>query len=64
MIRPKKFVLRLPSFLFLFLLDGDNKCHIVWEAINSEEAIYIWHFEKSVDALRKGLKEIETNSIK
>jgi hypothetical protein len=32
---------------------------MVWETLNSEEATYLWHFEKSVEALRTGLKEIE-----
>ncbi|HEY5464814.1 MAG TPA: DEAD/DEAH box helicase [Hanamia sp.] len=50
----------LSPFSFLFLLGGDKKYHIVWETLNSEEATYIWHFEKSMDALRKGLTEIET----
>lgn len=50
----------LSPFSFLFLLSGDKKYHIVWETLNSEEATYIWHFEKSMDALRKGLTEIET----
>jgi len=50
----------LSPFSFLFLLLGGKKYHIVWETLNSEEATYIWHFEKSMDALRKGLKEIET----
>lgn len=56
----------LYPFSFLFLLLGDKKYHIVWETLNSEEATYIWHLEKSMDALRKGLKEIETilNEIK
>ena len=56
----------LSPFSFLFLLPGDKRYHIVWETLNSEEATYIWHFEKSMDALRKGLKEIETilNDIK
>ena len=49
----------LSPFSFLFLLGGDKKYHIVWETLNSEEATYIWHFEKSMDALRKGLTEIE-----
>ncbi|HEY5367608.1 MAG TPA: DEAD/DEAH box helicase, partial [Hanamia sp.] len=49
----------LSPFSFLFLLSGDKKYHIVWETLNSEEATYIWHFEKSMDALRKGLTEIE-----
>ena len=53
-------------FSFLFLLDGDKNYHIVWETLNSEEATYIWHFEKSMDVLRNGLKEIEMilNEIK
>jgi hypothetical protein len=56
----------LKPFSFLFLLTGEKKYHIVWETLNSEEATYIWHFEKSMDALRRGLKEIETilNEIK
>lgn len=52
-----RFVLK--PFSFLFLLTGEKKYHIVWETLNTEEATYIWHFEKSMDALRKGLKEIE-----
>ena len=53
-------------FSFLFLLSGDKQYHLVWETLNSEEATYIWHFEKSMDALRKGLNEIEItlNEIK
>ena len=46
-------------FSFLFLLGGEERYHIVWETLNSEEATYLWHFEKSIDALRKGLIEIE-----
>jgi len=49
----------LTPFSFLFLLHGNKKYHIVWETLNSEEATYIWHFEKSMDALRQGLNEIE-----
>jgi len=46
-------------FSFLFLLAGEKRYHVVWETLNSEEATYLWHFEKSIDALRTGLKEIE-----
>jgi superfamily II DNA or RNA helicase len=49
----------LTPFSFLFLLHGNKKYHIIWETLNSEEATYIWHFEKSMDALRQGLNEIE-----
>ena len=50
----------------MFLLQGDKKYHVVWETLNSEEATYIWHFEKTMDALRNGLSEIEgvLNEIK
>ncbi len=56
----------IDPFSFLFLLAGDKKYHIVWETLNSEEATYIWHFEKTMDALRNGLNEIEAilNEIK
>jgi superfamily II DNA or RNA helicase len=56
----------LQPFSFLFLLVGEKKYHIVWETLYSEEATYIWHFEKTMDALRNGLKEIEIilNEIK
>jgi superfamily II DNA or RNA helicase len=49
----------LSPFSFLFLLAGENKYHIIWETLNSEEATYIWHFEKTMNALRDGLAEIE-----
>lgn len=49
----------LNPFSFLFLLAGDKKYHLIWETLDSEEATYIWHFEKSMDALRIGLNQIE-----
>jgi superfamily II DNA or RNA helicase len=56
----------LQPFSFLFLLQGEKKYHIIWETLNSEEATYVWHFEKTMDALRNGLSEIEDvlNEIK
>ncbi|TDH26793.1 hypothetical protein EXU57_08250 [Segetibacter sp. 3557_3] len=49
----------LEPFSFLFLLQGDTQYHMVWETLNTAEATYIWHFEKSIGALRNGLTEIE-----
>ncbi len=49
----------LNPFSFLFLLNGETKYHLVWETLNSEEATYIWHFDKKIEALRIGLKEID-----
>ena len=49
----------LQPFSFLFLLSGDKKYHIIWETLDSEEATYIWHTEKSREALRVTLNQIE-----
>lgn len=56
----------LAPFSFLFLLAGEKMYHLIWETLDSEEATYVWHFEKTMDALRNGLKQIETilNEIK
>jgi hypothetical protein len=48
----------LDPFSFIFLLPGDKKYHLVWETLNSEEATYIWHFDKNPEALRAGLNEV------
>ncbi len=31
----------------MFLLQGEEKYHIVIETLDTEEATYIWHFDKS-----------------
>jgi len=49
----------LHPFSFLFLLSGEKKYHIIWETLDSEEATYIWHTERSRDALRIALDRIE-----
>ncbi|MEJ7912502.1 MAG: DEAD/DEAH box helicase family protein [Chitinophagaceae bacterium] len=49
----------LQPFSFLFLLAGDKKYHIVWETLDSEEATYIWHSDKTRESLRTTLGEIE-----
>lgn len=49
----------LNPFSFLFLLAGESKYHLVWETLNSEEATCVWHFDKTTDALRAGLKEVD-----
>ena len=50
----------LQPFSFLFLLSGENKYHVVWESLDTEEATYIWHSEKSREALRNTLTAIES----
>jgi len=56
----------LQPFSFLFLLSGERKYHIVWETLDSEEATYIWHIDKTREALRNAFSEIECtiNEIK
>ncbi len=56
----------LQPFSFLFLLSGERKYHVVWETLDREEATYIWHIEKTREALRNALNEIECaiNEIK
>jgi hypothetical protein len=49
----------LNPFSFIFLLAGETQYHIIWETLYSEEATYIWHFDRSLEALRKGLGEVE-----
>jgi superfamily II DNA or RNA helicase len=49
----------LNPFSFLFLLAGESKYHLVWETLNSEEATYVWHFNKTTEALRAGLKDVD-----
>ncbi|HRO46483.1 DEAD/DEAH box helicase family protein [Agriterribacter sp.] len=49
----------LQPFSFLFLLAGEKKYHIIWETLDSEEATYIWHTDKTRESLRIALEEIE-----
>lgn len=48
----------LNPFSFVFLLAGDSKYHLVWETLNSEEATYIWHCDRTMEALRNSLNEV------
>jgi superfamily II DNA or RNA helicase len=48
----------LEPFSFVFLLSGNNQYHLVWETLDTEEATYIWHIEKTVHALEKRVREI------
>ncbi len=49
----------LQPFSFLFLLAGEKKYHIIWKTLDSEDAIYIWHTDRTRDSLRITLGEIE-----
>jgi superfamily II DNA or RNA helicase len=49
----------LEPFSFVFLLFGNNQYHLVWETLDTEEATYIWHIEKSAYELEKNIKRID-----
>lgn len=49
----------LQPFSLLFLLTGEKKYHIIWETLDSEEATFIWHVDKTRESLRIALGEIE-----
>ena len=49
----------LKPFSFLFLLEGPEHYHIVWETLDTEEATYVWPVEKDVAKLKLALKKIE-----
>lgn len=49
----------LQPFSFLFLLSGEKKYHIVWETLDSEEATYVWHTDRTRESLKQKLSEIE-----
>jgi superfamily II DNA or RNA helicase len=49
----------LEPFSFVFLLSGNNQYHLVWETLDTEEATYIWHIEKSAYELERNLKRID-----
>lgn len=49
----------LEPFSFVFLLSGNNQYHLVWETLDTEEATYIWHIEKSIYELEKRVREID-----
>lgn len=52
-----RFVLK--PFSFLFLLEGINQYHIVWETLDTEEATYVWPVEKDAQKLKLALKKTE-----
>jgi len=46
-------------FSFIFLIEGDRNYHLVWETLDTEEATYIWHIDKNLEALKKTFRKIE-----
>lgn len=50
----------LSPFSFVFLLEGDSGFHIVIETLNTEEATYVFSFEKDKKELPNILKQVDT----
>jgi superfamily II DNA or RNA helicase len=51
----------LSPFSFVFLITGPEQFHIVLETLDTEEATYLWHFDKVVSLLPSKLKEIDAH---
>ncbi len=56
----------LSPFSFVFLLPGKHQYHVILETLDTEEATYIWHFDKNVSSLKKNLDLVDSalNTIK
>ena len=54
-----RFVLR--PFSFVFLIAGTEQYHIILETLDTEEATYLWHFNKALSFLPSKLKEIDAH---
>lgn len=49
----------LQPFSFVFLLAGEQNYHIILETLDTEEATYIWHTDKSKSVLIDTIKQID-----
>ena len=49
----------LQPFSFVFLIAGEQNHHIVLETLDTEEATYIWHTDKSKSELVATIKQID-----
>lgn len=49
----------LSPFSFVFLLERMEQFYIILETLDTEEATYLWHFDKNVTVLQSRLKEID-----
>ncbi|TAD83480.1 MAG: hypothetical protein EAY75_14765, partial [Bacteroidetes bacterium] len=47
----------LQPFSFIFLIKGQHQFHLVWETLDSQEATYLWHTEKNLQALKVQLNQ-------
>lgn len=50
----------LHPFSFVFLLSGNHQFHVVLETLDTEEATYIWHFNKNSSTLKENLTSVDS----
>tara|TARA_R110000868_G_scaffold280326_2_gene540360 strand:- start:1857 stop:4952 length:3096 start_codon:yes stop_codon:yes gene_type:complete len=50
----------LHPFSFVFLLLGNHHFHMILETLDTEEATYIWHFDKNISSLKEHLASIDS----
>jgi superfamily II DNA or RNA helicase len=49
----------LMPFAFIFLLEGENRLHLILETLDTEEATYIWHLPKDIHELKIEVQKID-----
>ncbi|SFW48705.1 DEAD/DEAH box helicase [Chitinophaga sancti] len=49
----------LQPFSFVFLIEGEEMYHLILETLDTEEASYIWYFEKQRSLLPMYLKDLD-----
>lgn len=49
----------LQPFSFVFLIEGEEMYHVILETLDTEEASYLWSFEKQQSLLPVFLKELD-----
>ncbi|MCG2612791.1 hypothetical protein LZZ85_00810 [Terrimonas sp. NA20] len=49
----------LSPFSFVFLLEGNERYHLVMETLDTDEATYLWHLPKNTIDLRSAIQRID-----
>ena len=50
----------LMPFSFAFIISGEKQYHIVLETLDTEEATYIWHFDREADNFMERIRQIDS----
>lgn len=50
----------LHPFSFVFFLSGNHQFHVVLETLDTEEATYVWHFDKNDSSLKENLNSVDS----